>query len=354
MTQRALVIGKFLPPHDGHSEVIEHARALQGGVDVIVCDLAGQRPAAPERARWIASIHPDVRVEIAPDICGWHAGQSCPPRCSTAWADHLRRLGFGPWRAVVGSETYIEPFAAALGAEAVLVDLDRRRHPVSGTAVRQDLPGAWQHLHPAVRAGLTRRIVIVGAESTGTTTLARDLAAEVHGPWVPEYGREYSEQRAVERGSIWNVTWKSGDFDVIADRQSILEEEVIQAWSRGPAAGPGPLGPLAVCDTDVLATAIWHRRYCGTDHPHLVERARAHPPFLYALTTPQGVPFEQDGLRDGEHLRDEMTSWFRGALARQPVPWIEVEGGRDERPAKVMQFAVQEIANQPLFNSPGD
>ncbi|MFI6077472.1 hypothetical protein ACIA5C_38675 [Actinoplanes sp. NPDC051343] len=74
------------------------------------------------------------------------------------------------------SEAYGIELASRFHAEPVIVGLDRAQVPVSGTAVRADPVGNWDHLGPGVRAWLTRRVVVVGAESTGTTTTARALA----------------------------------------------------------------------------------------------------------------------------------------------------------------------------------
>ncbi|WP_375406155.1 AAA family ATPase [uncultured Amnibacterium sp.] len=73
------------------------------------------------------------------------------------------------------------------------VDPGRQLNPVSGTAVCSDPEACWWALAPSVRASLTKRVVVLGAESTGTTTLAKALAEELGTLWVEEYGREYSE-----------------------------------------------------------------------------------------------------------------------------------------------------------------
>lgn len=184
------------------------------------------------------------------------------------------------------------------------------------------------------------RIVILGAESTGTTTLAEDLAGALGVPWVPEFLRRYAEMRASEAGSIWAVTWTAEDFDRVADGQDALEAEVFSAWVAAENRSPArPTDTPAVCDTDALATALWHRRYLGEAAPRFLRRAAARPAVLYILTSHEGVDFQQDGLRDGEHLRDEMTDWFRVALHDQQVPWIEVTGVASKRLELAMDAA---------------
>jgi NadR type nicotinamide-nucleotide adenylyltransferase len=168
-----------------------------------------------------------------------------------------------------------------------------------------------------------RRVVVLGSESTGSTTLARDLAQHLGAPWVPEFLREYADRKAAEAGSIWDIRWRSEDFDAVADGQLALEAEAIADATD-----------LVICDNDVLAVAVWHLRYLGEPAPHLL--ARVTPPDLYVLTTPDGVPFVQDGLRDGEHVRGPMTDWFRAALAAQPAPWIEVVADRQARVTQVV------------------
>lgn len=330
--RRAIVVGKFLPPHRGHHHLIDTAGRAADHVDVMVCDLPGQIPTAAQRARWLAEIHADVTAHVVPDICGWHSPDPCPASCSRAWADHLCALGLGPWDVVVSSESYGPLFAQALGAAHIADDPDRTAVPISGTAVRADLGSEWRWLHPVVRAGLTRKVVVVGAESTGTTTLALDLAAELQAPSVAEYGRAHSGLLAQRFGSIHDVEWTPADFTIIADGQVAAEEDSLLAWASDEAATPGDLGPWLVCDTDLLATAIWHERYLDQPVPELVERALSERrPDLYVLTSHRGVDFHQDGLRDGEHLRAWMTGRFREVLAGSGVAWVEVEGGRRQR-----------------------
>jgi hypothetical protein len=73
-------------------------------------------------------------------------------------------------------------------------------YPISGTAVRSNPLGCWDFLEPPVRAWYAKRICLVGAESTGKTTLAQMLAERYQTVWVPEYGREYSERKLSEEG----------------------------------------------------------------------------------------------------------------------------------------------------------
>ena len=316
MTKRfrhGLVLGKFYPLHAGHSNLIRTALRMCDQVTVQLLVNSAETIPLETRLAWLQEEHPTAH--IVGEIDDAEVDFDSP----TAWDEHMRvieRLLPAPVDAAFTSDEYGAELAQRLGAEWVQVDPGRELNPVSGTAVRTDLEGHWWALAPSVRAWLAQRVVVLGAESTGTTTLARALAEDLGTLWVEEYGREYSEIRP---GSF-TAPWRSDEFDLVVDRQMAMEQEALRRVPK----------PLLICDTDGLATALWHERYVGEPAPRILERAAAHPPALYILTGDE-IPFVQDGLRDGEHIRSGMQERFREVLSGQPVPWVEVRGGVAER-----------------------
>jgi HTH-type transcriptional regulator, transcriptional repressor of NAD biosynthesis genes len=307
-----VVIGKFLPPHAGHSFLIDTACAGADRVVLIVCARADDLIAAELRASVLRELHPATSVIVTADDIPADEGEAT----SKAWARRtVELLGRAP-DVVFSSEEYGERYAAFMGARHVGVDPARRRFPISGTAIRADPWRNARFLDPAVRAWFVTRVCVLGAESTGTTTLARDLAVHYGCHWVPEYGRAYCEQRLAEEPTI---VWRTEDFTHIARRQQAGEDAAARRAGR-----------LLICDTDALATSVWHERYLGTASTEVARLAAGRTYALYILTC-DDIPFEQDGTRDGEHLRDWMTTRFRQVLAARPEPWIEVRGDRSER-----------------------
>ncbi|MER7958802.1 AAA family ATPase [Streptomyces sp. NPDC096030] len=326
-----LVLGKFYPPHAGHHHLVRTARDRCERLTVLVCASSVESLTLEDRVAWMREVHPDVLVvgavdDIPVDLLD-----------PDVWAAHMavfRAAVPEPVDAVFTSESYGEELARRFGAESVCVDPDRTLFPVSGTAVRKDPVGCWDLLAPPVRAALTRRVVVLGAESTGTTTMARALTDHYRsrgGVWagtrcVPEYGREFSEVklaelRALRPGATWeDVTFHSEDFPLIALRQAELEEEAARAGS-----------PVLFCDTDAFATTIWHERYMGTTSPAVGEIAAHGRQHLWLLTDHEGVAFEDDGLRDGEHLRPWMTARFHTQLSRTGRRTAVLTGPHEER-----------------------
>lgn len=286
------------------------------------------------RADWIRESHPRVRVVSALDDAPVDFASE------PAWDEHMviiTSLLDAPVDTVFSSDAYGGELARRLDADWIQVDQGRRINAISGTAIRADVAGNWHELAPAVRAWLTARVVVLGAESTGSTTLAAALA-ERHGTlWAAEYGREYSE---VREGGL-DAPWQSLEFDLVVDRQIAWEERARRAVPM----------PLLICDTDVLATALWHERYVGTVAERIHRKAATHRPLLYILTGDE-IPFTQDGLRDGEHIRHGMQQRFREVLAAQPMPWLEVTGSVEQRVDAATKAIAPLLAEHLRFATP--
>lgn len=343
--EHGLVIGKFYPPHAGHHFLIDAAASACRRVSVVVMAADVESIPLSARVAWlreeyagghvnVVGVIDNLRVDYGDDeIWAGHVGLMREALTASAHAGT-------PVTAVFTSEPYGAEMARRFDAADVRLDQARGTVPISATKVRADPIAHWETLAPPVRGWLARRVVVLGAESTGTTTLSLDLAealrarggAHAATGWVPEYGRTLTVVKlAVARAlaqrerrpepTIFDLEWQDSDFLDVIVRQTADED---RAARRG--------GPVLVCDTDALATTVWQERYLGATTPEVAQAAAGIPErALYILTSDEGVPFEDDGLRDGEHLRAWMTGRFREVLAAQGIPWIEVTGARDER-----------------------
>ena len=302
-----VVIGKFLPPHRGHHFLIDTALSQCSAVVVIICEKPGDPIPGHHRQAWLQEMHPDAEVRVIDD--------RYDENDSRVWAENtIEWLGRAP-DAAFTSEHYGDAYAAHMGCRHVMVDQPRQAVPCSGTAVRNDPFAQWEHLSPPVRGWYAKRIVVLGAESTGTTTLAQTLAEHFDTEWVPEFGREYS----FEKQTRGEKEWRTEEFLEIAREQTRRENQAARETNR-----------FLICDTNAFATTVWHRRYMGFRSMPLDEFAKSCRADLYLLTGDE-IPFVQDGLRDGEAIRHEMHRWFEEALDHQPVPWISLRGAPSER-----------------------
>ena len=159
-----------------------------------------------------------------------------------------------------------------------------------------------------------KRVVIVGAESTGKTTLALALARHYRTTWVPEFGRLYTEARQ-PRGELW----RSHEFTFIAAEQVPMEDALERLANR-----------VLISDTDAFATAIWHERYLGTLSPDVLAIAAGRRYDLYILTDVD-TPFVPDDIRDGQSIRQWMHQRFVDELSQMAVPMLLVSGPHEQR-----------------------
>ncbi|HCQ31437.1 TPA: histidine kinase [Candidatus Collierbacteria bacterium] len=309
----SLVIGKFYPFHKGHQFLIKTALKNSASVTVIVCQTDRYLIPAEIRAGWIRETFPKVEVRILNHDASLDSDST---NVSKAWADlTIKFLGFAP-EAVFTSELYGEPYAKFMGSHHCLVDLKRNIFPISASKIRSDLDKYWDYLPQATRGYFTRKIVVLGAESTGTTTLAQDLARFYHTVWVPEYGRLYYEGQMY---SQYSSEWKTDEFVHIATTQNHLENVLLKKANR-----------LLICDTDAFATTLWHERYVGKESKKMEKTVKREKPLLYILTDID-IPFVQDGTRDGEHIRTKMHHRFIEILKENKSNFIIVSGSKEKR-----------------------
>lgn len=302
-----LVIGKFYPPHRGHKLLIDTASAQSERVTVIACAKPADLIPGELRGRWLQQIHPAAEVMVIDD--------RYDENDSRVWAENTIRWLGRPPDAVFTSEDYGDPYASLMGSAHVLVDKARLQMPVSGSAVRGDPYANWEFLEPPVRGWFAKRVCVLGAESTGTTTLARALAGHLGTASIEEYGRELSEKKILTK----DLQWRTEEFTHVAKEQTSREDAAACRADR-----------ILICDTNAFATTLWHRRYMGTQSAAVEAIANQGRCDLYLLTGDE-IPFVQDGLRDGEHIRHEMHRWFEQALASQPVLWILLRGSHEQR-----------------------
>lgn len=163
-----------------------------------------------------------------------------------------------------------------------------------------------------------RKIVVIGPESTGKSTLSAQLAEALGTDWVPEYARGYLE--SLERA------YEEADLSVIARGQMSSEDQMA-----------GKAGKLLICDTDLNVIKVWSEHSYGHCAGWILEEIARRRYDLYLLTFTD-TPWQADPLR--EHPEDNMRSYFyhqyQDIVGNSGVPWIVVKGSEQERLATAL------------------
>ncbi|GAB2177511.1 AAA family ATPase [Dongia sp. agr-C8] len=360
----ALVIGKFYPPHLGHHLVIRTAAAACRRVSVVVMASAVESIPLADRVAWLADAHAGESNVRVTGVMDEHPVDF---ESDAAWAAHvaLMREGLAALEAprvtaVFSSEAYGPELARRFAAVPVAVDPDRRLVPVSARAIRRDLVAGWEYLAAPTRAGLAFRAVVLGAGSTGTTTLVSALADHwrarggAHGLTrsVAEFGRAYSlEKFARARAAAQlagkpppakeDLPWESAEFAHVA-RTQLAQEDAAAALG----------GPILICDTDAFATTVWHEHYVGGDNAAVaaIAASRRHP--LYLLTHPADVPYAPDGLREDSQPREWMTERFVARLTETGRRFVVLRGDRRQRLTAAVEAIEAELRTAFSFAPP--
>lgn len=187
------------------------------------------------------------------------------------------------------------------------------------------------------------RIILVGAESTGKTTLAKRLIQKYQIPWIPEFLRLFCEDKiknTFDEKTVPVFNWTTEEFIYIAENQKRIEIEEAKKNN------------LIICDTDLFAVSVWHERYLGFVSNTIEEMAKKYESQVYKqiyLLTDNNVPFVQDGYRDGEHIRDWMFNRFLNKLQSENKTFYVLTGSYDERyeqAVKIIDDLISSVKNR--------
>ncbi len=168
------------------------------------------------------------------------------------------------------------------------------------------------------------KVVLFGPESTGKTTLSEQLARHYHTVWVPEYAREYLQEKWTNESK----TCEPKDLLPIAEGQIALENDLTTKATD-----------VLICDTDLLETKVYSEAYyIGHCDPVLEKYALRNQYDLYLLTYID-VPWVGDDLRDKPEEREMMFGHFKEALEKYKRNFIILKGNKKER----LRTAVSQI-----------
>jgi NadR type nicotinamide-nucleotide adenylyltransferase len=163
-----------------------------------------------------------------------------------------------------------------------------------------------------------KKILILGPESTGKSTLAKDLSTHFLEPWAPEFSREYLEKM----GNDYDFE----DLSTIAKGQLKAEDDVAQTAKE-----------FLFCDTDLRVIHIWSAHRFGKTSPWILEEIETRVYDLILLTDID-MDWEPDPLR--EHPEPEMRFYFFKKyleLAKSSgFPFEIISGSAEERLEKAI------------------
>jgi HTH-type transcriptional regulator, transcriptional repressor of NAD biosynthesis genes len=307
--KRGLVIGKFLPIHQGHVALIEFAAAQCDELIVSMSFTANDPIPATLRFEWITGLfsdNPKIKPNLLVDDFDDESLEL--PERTKIWADVIQKK-YPPIHLLFSSESYGDPFARNLNAAHIQFDPARRLFPVSASSIRSNPFVYWNFIPEIVRPFFVKKICFYGPESTGKSTMAATMAKRFNTEFVPEVAREM----------LITNNFSIDDIIRIGKAQTQRVHEKLATANK-----------FLFCDTDLITTQIYSQHYLGTVPPILVdlEKEVKYDIYFFMDIDTDWIP---DGLRDLGHLRHEMFHIFKRALEERNIQYIFLTGSREKK-----------------------
>lgn len=176
------------------------------------------------------------------------------------------------------------------------------------------------------------KIVLFGPESTGKTTLAKQLAAHFKTKWVPEYMRTYLQNK-------WDE-----------NAQKISKEDLLPI-AKGQVASENKLTrkvtKLLFCDTNLLELQVYCEYYYDGWCPSEIKKAVENQHYDYYFLTHIDVPWYPDDLRDRPNDRSAIFRSFEKALTSRQIPYTILSGSQEKR----LNTAIEILQKKTLYYS---
>ena len=333
--KNGLVLGKFMPVHNGHLHLINTAIEQCETVYVMVCSIKAEPISGIFRFHSMMRCFPNM-----PNVKIIHCIDENPqtpeehPLFWKIWYDSVYNsinsfnliyvkkgdeVPEKPLDVIFTSEDYGDPFAKVLGIDHVLVDKERTTVPISGTKVREDAFKQWDYIPNVVRGYFTKRIVIMGAESTGKSTIVQKLAEHFKSKFIEEYGRTYTEpmelpykltQRDMERIAFGHII-ETDKYDMDAER-------------------------FLFVDTEAITTKIFGELYVDPNfESKSIELMIKAQTYDHYFLLENDVPYVNDGTRLPEECREYSNRRLKEELKKHKIPFISISGTYEERFEKI-------------------
>lgn len=323
---KAFVFGKFLPFHKGHEAMINFALTKCDFLTVLVCCSDKENISAETRKNWIDKTFESFQT-IEVKIFNYSENELpnssvSSQEVSKLWSERFMNF-FPDYDLVITSEEYGNYVASFMGIKHIAFDIHRQSYPVSATAVRKDLFNNWNFLPQSVKPYFAIRIVILGTESTGKTTLSENLVKHYNCSSVKEAGRDLIAN---------SNTFEFNDLYLVASEHAKRIDQALNGES-----------PLIIIDTNIYTTISYAKfifnRALKVDGA--IYNSNKADLYLYLNND---VEYLQDGTRLSETDRNLLDLSNRYILQEHHVEIVEITGDWEQRFEKAIEHIDRVIA----------
>jgi HTH-type transcriptional repressor of NAD biosynthesis genes len=235
------------------------------------------------------------------------------------WEDGARRIKEiikEPISYIFSSEpSYGERFSTLYPeAKHIIIDNKRETRCISGTELRRDLYANWEMLPNCVRKYFTKRVAIVGTESCGKTTLAKQLAKFFNTNYVEEVGREYCER--------YSDRLTPEMFNLIAMEHFLSQDKKVETSNR-----------VLFVDSEAVVTQYYLDMYFKGKKFPLIEEIVKLQNYDLVLYLEPDVRWVDDGWRfeGAEEIRRRNNEKLKRMFLERNIKFVTITGNYAQR-----------------------
>lgn len=288
--RKGIIIGKFWPFHKGHELLIRTAMRNMDKVYIIVSQSEENFEYIHKSANAIkayCNVLLTHNLTIQNITIIEHFDESPEPisvdENGTVLDDEFQEYWckvFSQYKPthIISSDMYGKVLAERMGIEWFPVDPKREFIPISGTEIRENLIGNFEFISNYAKRYFRKTIALVGSESCGKSTMAKDLSAILGAYTVPEYGRTLSENKSE------------------LNEQDFLDIMNTQAEFISHARDINVTSPFVITDTEAYITYLYSKIYLDSPMEEILEFAKYQHVDLFVVLAPT-VPWKDDGTR---------------------------------------------------------
>lgn len=309
--KKGFVTGKFEPLTLGHLGLIEFAKSQCDILHVLLASNDKYETIPGEiRYKWLEEYFSD-RTDIIIDYTNVDLPYTSVSNrdVSKVWADYFKRL-YPEFDCIISSEPYGDYVAEYMNIEHIMFDQKRMNIPISATQIRDNPYKYWEYIPEIVKPYFVKKVCICGTESTGKSTLTRDLASYYRTNYVPEWGR-YIVPDSIE--CTEHMLKINGELQAKDINRKIKYSNKI-----------------LFSDTDINTTKIYGKYLFNKDIEFDENIMKANQFDLY-LYLDENCDFIQDGTRLQEEERNELSELYYQYYKDNNIKYFKVSGDWGER-----------------------
>ena len=310
---KAFIFGKFMPFHKGHEAMINFALGKCDFLSILICCSDKEKIPPKIRKSWIETTF-QLSSKISITVFNYREDEfpntsESSKETSNLWSKLFKEL-YPDYDLVITSEEYGNYVASYMGLEHIAFDPTRQKFPISATSVRNDLFNNWNFLPKSVKSYFAIKIVILGTESTGKTTLCNKLAIHYSCSRVKEAGRDLIAN---------SNSFKFKDLHRVSSEHAKRIDQEICGES-----------PMLILDTDIHTTMSYAKFIFNKELKVAAQIYKSNEADLY-LYLDKDVPYVQDGTRLSESDRNLLDLSHRKILKEKHIKFIEIKGNWEQR-----------------------